>query len=324
MEISNNVTEDLIKKAAKSLKDGHLVAFPTETVYGLGADSNNQIAVNRIYEVKNRPSNHPLIVHISSINQIHKWAKNIPEAAINLANDFWPGALTLVLERSDLAKGYITGNQEFVGLRVPAHPMATKLIKEFEKLGGNGVVAPSANKFGAVSPTYAQAVLEEIGTSMDSLDLVLDDGFCKIGIESTIIDCTKSVPVILRDGFITHEHISQLLNINSKIEGENIIKHSGNFQSHYAPKARILINQTPNEGEGLVALSSIKTPEGVIRLCSPNNNEEYAHQLYSSLRKADNLGLKAISVFLPDGTGIGKSIIDRINKAAAKVFNFTE
>ena len=324
MEIISNPTQGEIKKAAKALKDGHLVAFPTETVYGLGANATNEKAVSRIYSVKGRPTDHPLIVHVSSINQLDKWAIDIPEYAIKLAKEFWPGPMTLILRKSSLAKDFITGGQNNVGIRVPAQAVALLLLKEFEQLGGHGICAPSANKFGAVSPTYAQAVLEEIGTSMDSLDLVLDDGFCKIGIESTIIDCTKSVPVILRDGFITHEHISQLLNINSKIESENIIKHSGNFQSHYAPKARILINQTPNEGEGLVALSSIKTPEGVIRLCSPNNNEEYAHQLYSSLRKADNLGLKAISVFLPDGTGIGKSIIDRINKAAAKVFNFTE
>ena len=324
MEIISNPTQGEIKKAAKALKDGHLVAFPTETVYGLGADATNEKAVSRIYSVKGRPTDHPLIVHISSINQLDKWAIEIPEYAIKLAKEFWPGPMTLILRKSSLAKDFITGGQNNVGIRVPAQAVALLLLKEFEKLGGFGICAPSANKFGAVSPTYAQAVFEEIGPSMDTLDLILDDGFCKIGIESTIIDCTKLEPVILRSGFITHEYISQLLNIISKPWVESKIKHSGNFQSHYAPKTRILINQTPNEGEGLVALSSIKTPEGVIRLCSPNNNEEYAHQLYSSFRKADNLGLKAISVFLPDVTGIGESIIDRINKAAAKAFNFSE
>ena len=324
MEIISNPTQNEIIRAAKALKDGHLVAFPTETVYGLGADATNEKAVSRIYSVKGRPTDHPLIVHISSINKLEKWAIEIPEYAIKLANEFWPGPMTLILRKSSLAKDFITGGQNSVGIRVPDQTVAQLLLKEFENLGGHGICAPSANKFGAVSPTYAQAVLEEIGPSIDSSDLILDGGFCKIGIESTIIDCTKPEPIILRSGFITQENISQLLNINSKIESKNTIKHSGNFQSHYSPKAEIFINQTPKTGQGLIALSSIKTPEGVIRLCCPNNKEEYANQLYSSLRKADNLGVKMISVFLPDGTGIGESIIDRINKAAAKAFNLTE
>ena len=324
MEIISNPTQNEIKRAAKALKDGHLVAFPTETVYGLGADATNEKAVSRIYSVKGRPTDHPLIVHISSINLLEKWAIDIPDYAIKLANEFWPGPMTLILRKSSLAKDFITGGQNNVGIRVPDQTVAQLLLKEFENLGGLGICAPSANKFGAVSPTDAQAVLEEIGPSMDSLDLILNGGFCKIGIESTIIDCTKPEPKILRSGFITQENITQLLNINSKIESKNTIKHSGNFQNHYSPKAEIFINKSPKTGQGLIALSSIKTPEGVIRLCCPNNNEEYAHQLYSSLRKADNLGLKAISIFLPDGTGIGESIIDRINKAAAKAFNLTE
>ena len=324
MEIISNPTQNEIKRAAKALKDGHLVAFPTETVYGLGADATNEKAVSRIYSVKGRPTDHPLIVHISSINKLEKWAIEIPEYAIKLANEFWPGPMTLILRKSSLVKDFITGGQNSVGIRVPDQTVAQLLLKEFENLGGHGICAPSANKFGAVSPTYAQAVLEEIGPSIDSSDLILDGGFCKIGIESTIIDCTKPEPIILRSGFITQENISQLLNINSKIESKNTIKHSGNFQSHYSPKAEIFINQTPKTGQGLIALSSIKTPEGVIRLCCPNNKEEYANQLYSSLRKADNLGVKMISVFLPDGTGIGESIIDRINKAAAKAFNLTK
>jgi L-threonylcarbamoyladenylate synthase len=267
MEIISNPTQDEIKRAAKALKDGHLVAFPTETVYGLGADATNEKAISRIYSVKGRPTDHPLIVHVSSINQLDKWAIDIPEYAIKLAKEFWPGPMTLILRKSSLAKDFITGGQNNVGIRVPAQAVALLLLKEFEKLGGHGICAPSANKFGAVSPTYAQAVLEEIGSSMDSLDLILDGGFCKIGIESTIIDCTKLEPIILRSGFITQEHITQLLNINSKIENKNTIKHSGNFQSHYSPKAEIFINKTPMTGQGLIALSSIKTPEGVIRLC---------------------------------------------------------
>jgi L-threonylcarbamoyladenylate synthase len=203
MEIISDPTQNEIKRASKALKDGHLVAFPTETVYGLGADATNEKAVSRIYSVKGRPTDHPLIVHISSINLLEKWASDIPDYAIKLANEFWPGPMTLILRKSSLAKDFITGGQNNVGIRVPDQTVAQLLLKEFENLGGLGICAPSANKFGAVSPTDAQAVLEEIGPSMDSSDLILDGGFCKIGIESTIIDCTKPEPIILRNGFIT-------------------------------------------------------------------------------------------------------------------------
>jgi L-threonylcarbamoyladenylate synthase len=316
MEISNNVTEDLIKKAAKSLKDGHLVAFPTETVYGLGADSNNQIAVNRIYEVKNRPSNHPLIVHISSINQIHKWAKNIPEAAINLANDFWPGALTLVLERSDLAKGYITGNQEFVGLRVPAHPMATKLIKEFEKLGGNGVVAPSANKFGAVSPTSALDVFEEIGDRLNSKDLILDGGNCVIGIESTIIKFTVGSITLIRPGAVTWSQIQKSIGKHKLNHEENLgFRFPGTLDKHYSPVAKVFISSEAMPGDGFIALAEITTPKGSIRLASPRDSKEYAQLLYRALRLGDRKNLSRIFIVPPTSDEFSNSIRDRINKA---------
>jgi L-threonylcarbamoyladenylate synthase len=318
MQILQNPTPDQIKMAASALSNGQLVAFPTETVYGLGADATNEQAVKRIFKVKGRPTDHPLIVHISSIEQLTKWAIDIPDYAIKLAKDFWPGPMTLIFKKSDLAVSFVTGGQDTVGLRIPDHTIALSLLNEFEKLGGLGICAPSANKFGAVSPTYAKAVFEEIGRNLDHLDLILDGGFCKIGIESTIIDCISSEPVILRSGAITDEHLTQCLNLTLKPGIESTTKHSGNFQSHYAPKAGIIINQSPRAGDGLIALSEIETPDGVIRLCSPKNNDEYAHQLYSALRKADNLKIVNISVFLPDRAGIGNSIIDRINKAAAK------
>jgi L-threonylcarbamoyladenylate synthase len=176
MEIISNPTQVEIKKAAQALKDGHLVAFPTETVYGLGADATNEKAVSRIYSVKGRPTDHPLIVHISSINQLDKWAVDIPEYAIKLAKEFWPGPMTLILKRNKIAKDFITGGQDNVGVRVPSHPVAIGLLSEFEKLGGSGVVAPSANRFSAVSPTNTYAVTEEIGGKLSKSDIIIDGG----------------------------------------------------------------------------------------------------------------------------------------------------
>ena len=192
--MNKNPTQDEIKKAAKALKDGYLVAFPTETVYGLGADASNPTSVARIYEVKGRPTDHPLIVHISSTSQMDKWAVDVPEYAINLARNCWPGPMTLILKRSQIAKDFITGGQNLVGLRVPIHPTAIMLMKEFENLGGTGIAAPSANRFGAVSPTTLNAVVEEIGAYLSNKDLLLDGGASEVGIESTIIDCSGATP----------------------------------------------------------------------------------------------------------------------------------
>ena len=186
----SNCTADAMLDATAHLKAGDLVAFPTETVYGLGADACNSQAVARIYEVKGRPSDHPLIVHIASMDRMGDWAREVPEYAIKLARDFWPGPMTLVLKRSDLAKDFITGGQETVGVRVPDHVVALALLEAFEKVGGKGVAAPSANRFGHVSPTSASAVVEELRDYLSKDDLVLDGGSCAVGVESTIIDCT--------------------------------------------------------------------------------------------------------------------------------------
>jgi len=183
--------ESTLKVAAISLKSGNLVAFPTETVYGLGVDATNKDAVVRLYQVKGRPSNHPLIVHISSMANLDKWAREIPEYAIKLARTFWPGPMTLILPRGNLAKNFITGNQDNVGIRVPSHPIANALLKEFESQGGLGIAAPSANRFGKVSPTTANAVVEELFYYLLPTDLILDGGASEIGVESTIINCTQ-------------------------------------------------------------------------------------------------------------------------------------
>jgi len=319
MEIISNPTHDEIKKAAKALKDGHLVAFPTETVYGLGADATNAKAVSRIYSVKGRPTDHPLIVHISSINQLDKWAIDIPEYAIKLARDFWPGPMTLILKRSDLAKDFITGGQDYIGLRVPNQPDALALLSEFESLDGLGVAAPSANRFGAVSPTSSNAVNEELGQFLNNEDFILNGGQCVIGIESTIINCTKGLPSVLRPGTVTTKMIEKTINLNTSLNYNKInIKASGLLKSHYSPQAKVFLDSLPGHGDGFLALANIPTPEGAIRLASPATSEQYAHELYSALRLADNLKLNKVIAKLPNDGDLSDAIKDRLTKAATK------
>ena len=318
MEIISNPKQDEIIKAAKALKDGHLVAFPTETVYGLGADATNEKAVSRIYSVKGRPIDHPLIVHISSINQLDKWARDIQDYAIKFAKEFWPGPMTLILKRSELAKDFITGGQENVGLRVPSQPVALELLKEFEKIGGQGVAAPSANRFGAVSPTNIEAVVEEVGSYLGSGDLILDGGQCVVGIESTIIDCTRDSPAILRPGAITSEMVEITIRNEVLLSVEkNEVRASGLLDSHYSPKAKVLLGTVAEPGDGFIALAGVATPNGVIRLASPQNIEEFARVFYRALRTGDQKGLKRITIFQPDGAGLAEAIRDRVSKAAA-------
>ena len=310
-------TAEMIASAAQTLKDGALVAFPTETVYGLGADATSAKAVARIYEVKGRPADHPLIVHIASMDSIGDWANDIPEYAIKLARDYWPGPMTLILKRSELAQDFITGNQNTVGLRVPAQPIALALLKEFAKLGGKAIAAPSANRFGAVSPTTAAAVMDELIPFLNiDVDRILDGGPCLVGVESTIIDCTKSAPQILRPGAITKEMIEETAGLAVVSEGKTEIRVSGALDSHYSPKAQVVINAMAESGEGFIALATITTPTGAIRLASPNTVEQYARDLYAALREGDARELTKIAVILPEGDGLAEAIRDRITKAA--------
>ncbi len=318
MRIIPGCTSDVIADAATSLIMGGLVAFPTETVYGLGANATNMDAVARIYQVKNRPVNHPLIVHISSIEHLDKWARAIPEFAITLARSYWPGPMTLVLPRTELAKDFITGNQDNVAIRVPSHPIAQELLIQFEVQGGAGVVAPSANRFGKVSPTNAEAVLRELGQFLHVEDKILNGGSSQVGIESTIIDCTNDRPIILRPGAITNEMINSLLSIESNVLNsiKNKIKVPGSLNSHYAPNAKIYLSETPSPGDGFIALSSFPTPLGAIRLASPVDHEEFARILYSALNLADKKSLKKVYIIPPTGSGIAIAIRDRIKKAS--------
>ena len=317
MEIMKNPTENEIKKAAKALKDGHLVAFPTETVYGLGADATNEMAVSRIYSVKGRPTDHPLIIHICSINQLTKWAVDIPEYAIKLAKEFWPGPLTLILKRANIAKDFVTGGQVTVGLRVPSNPLALALLHEFEKISGSAIAAPSANRFGQVSPTSCEDVSEEIGMYLAKYDLLLDGGISFIGIESTIIDCTTDQPAILRSGYITKKDVESKLGIiiESKF-GKIGMKFSGSFERHYAPKCQIILGSHTSQGNGFLALSEIETPPGMFRLASPTSVMEFARNLYSTFRTADRMGLNALIVTPPLGDGLAEAIADRLEKAS--------
>ena len=309
--------------AAKVLAAGGLVAFPTETVYGLGADACNELAVARIYSVKGRPADHPLIVHIASMDLLGDWADDVPAYAISLARDFWPGPMTLVVQRSGLAGDFLTGGQDTVGVRVPNHPVALGLLEAFEKAGGMGVAAPSANRFGHVSPTTAQAVSDELGDYLADGDLILDGGACTVGVESTIIDCTGQSPRILRPGAITEEMIIDATGLQLQTDGDDTIpvtiRVSGSLESHYSPLATVVLDQTPRAGQGFIALSEIQTPQGVTRLASPNNDEEFARVLYASLRAADEQGLTHVVVTQPQGGGIAIAIRDRLKRAANKL-----
>ena len=313
----SNCSVDSLKVAAQALKDGSLVAFPTETVYGLGADATNASAVARIYEVKGRPADHPLIVHIGDLKHLELWISEIPKFAIDLARAFWPGPMTLILKRSELAKDFITGSQETVGIRIPANSLALGLLEAFHNLGGKGIAAPSANRFGQVSPTTVTAVQEELGEYLADTDLVLDGGSSEVGLESTIIDCTTDTPRILRPGAITTEMIEEVTGKTvAKEISDSDIRVSGSLENHYAPKARVILDQKPSSGSGFIALENIETPAGVIRLAAPKSIEEFARVLYESLRAGDHQQLEAIYIEQPEGDGLALAIRDRLGRSA--------
>jgi L-threonylcarbamoyladenylate synthase len=325
---------EAMTSAAANLLAGNLVAFPTETVYGLGADACNADAVARIYAAKGRPADHPLIVHVASMDALGDWADDVPGCAISLARDFWPGPMTLIVKRSELARDFVTGGQDTVGVRVPDHPVALGLLEAFARAGGKGVAAPSANRFGNVSPTTAQAVAAELNDYLGDADQILDGGACEVGVESTIIDCTGGVPMILRPGAVTVAMIEEstgsrvgsrfVLNdddlagitINGQAVDAPVIRVSGSLDSHYAPAATVVLDQSPTAGQGFIAMADVATPDGVVRLAVPTTNDEFARILYAALRAADEQGLKTVVVAQPAGDGIAIAIRDRLKRAA--------
>ena len=308
-------TADALARAAEDLKSGALVAFPTETVYGLGADATNSEAVARIYSVKGRPADHPLIVHVAEMQDVTEWASDVPDYAIDLARAFWPGPMTLILPRTDLAKDFITGGQATVGLRVPDHTLALALLQAFKKIGGKGLAAPSANRFGQVSPTTSSAVHEELGDFLGEHDVILEGGPSSVGLESTIIDCTGPAPRILRPGAITIEMIEKVTGLEIA-DRDDVIRVSGSLENHYAPSAQILLDGHPRPGDGYIALKSYPTPEGAIRLAAPLDNEDFARQLYAALREADAQEIELVVVVQPEGSDIAIAIRDRLKRAS--------
>jgi L-threonylcarbamoyladenylate synthase len=307
---------DTLSQAALSLKNGALVAFPTETVYGLGADASDEKAVARIYEVKGRPQDHPLILHVASMNDITHWAEVISDFAIALARAFWPGPMTLIFKRSENAKDFVTGGQNTIGLRVPDHTLALGLLHECKKIGVHAIAAPSANRFGHVSPTTAVAVQEEIGPYLAPQDLILDGGASQVGLESTIVDCTGDAPKILRPGAITQAMIEEVTGLKVSEDKKSQIRVSGSLEKHYAPNAKIILDIQAIAGQGFIAPADVATPLGAIRLASPANTDEYARTLYSALRDGDAQGLETIAIIQPNGDGLAIAIRDRLMRAS--------
>lgn len=311
-----------VNQAATVLNAGGLVAFPTETVYGLGADARNAKAVGRIFTAKGRPADHPLIVHISDAQQLTQWAQNIPQIAWKLAEAFWPGPLTLILPRLSNVPDAVTGGLDTVALRVPNHPVALALLKEF----GSGIAAPSANRYGQVSPTSAQDVREELG---DRVDLILDGGRCPVGIESTIIDLSTTTPRVLRPGKITEEELSRVMESPVEATVKTALNYPGGNPSHYSPRARVIlaswddveqhIQEWQQRGQKVGLLASHLPnllPENITWLPLTENIEEQAHELYHCLRQADHLDLQVLVAVMPEDIGIGHAVCDRLRRAA--------
>lgn len=312
-----------IEKAAGILRAGGLIVFPTETVYGLGADAENATAVARIFAVKGRPPSHPLIVHIGSASQLDHWAAEVPEPGRRLAERFWPGPLTLIVQRSARVPLAVTGGLDTVGLRVPAHAVTLSLLAVF----GGGIAAPSANRFGAVSPTMARHVREELG---GAVDLVLDGGPCAVGVESTIVDVTGEAPVILRPGGVLREDLERELGCPLRLEATPRVRAPGQHPSHYAPRAQVLLVEPDDmltearrlrkEGHKVGCLlpgaaSTRGFPADAV-LPVPGSMAAYARQLYDLLRELDARGCDVILASLPDEAGLGLAIADRLRRAA--------
>jgi len=301
--------------AAQALRAGHLVALPTETVYGLAADATQPHAVARIFAVKGRPADHPLIVHLASAADVDTWAADVPDYARLLLAAYAPGPLTVILPKQPQVPDIVTGGQGTVGLRVPAHPLAHAVIA----LLGTGVAAPSANRFGRVSPTSIEHVLADIGDILEPSDYLLDGGPCGVGVESTIVDCTGALPRLLRAGAVTVDMIEQTTGL-TVLASDGTIRASGTLASHYAPTAKVHIVERgvdlAHPGAGLIADASVATPPDMLRLLSAADDGAYARDLYAALRASDAHGLTDVYAVLPEDSGLGAAIRDRLQRAA--------
>lgn len=311
---------DPMGQALAALRRGDVIGLPTETVYGLAADASRPDAVRRIFELKGRPADHPLIVHVADAGQLGRWARDIPEAAQVLAKAFWPGPLTLILQKQPGVPDEVTGGQSTVGLRCPAHPIALALLHEFD----GGLAAPSANRFGHVSPTTAAHVREEFG---DAVAVVLDGGDCEVGIESTILDLSGEMPRILRPGRITHAQIEALIGPVAQGGDAQSPRASGTLEAHYAPRTALLLmprdalaaeaRQQEALGKRVAVLTMDELPPGLRGLALPSQPEGYAHGLYAALRALDALGANLLLAQRPPDSADWLAINDRLRRSAA-------
>lgn len=321
--MTHSVSKADINYAVAQLKAGELVAFPTETVYGLGADASNADAVRKVFAAKGRPANHPLIVHVADAVQLANWARDIPPFAHTLAKKFWPGPLTLVLKRHARVPNAVTGGQDTVALRVPSHPVAQQLLREF----GDGVAAPSANRFGHVSATTAEHVREEFG---DMVTCVLDGGASDVGIESTIVDCSGSAPALLRPGWITPQQLEAALGSPLATPDASAPRVSGTLEKHYSPQTPLMLMEGDlvvdlarslmRQGKRVAVLARTTlrpVMEGLVWLAAPADAAGYAHDLYANLRELDHAGCDAILVEQPPEVEEWFAIRDRLNRAAS-------
>ena len=303
-----------VRRAAQILRAGGLVAFPTETVYGLGADAASEKAIARLYAAKGRPADHPVIIHFASAEQAFAWARDIPRAARELAHRFWPGPLTLILKRSALAKDFVTGGQDTVGLRVPSHPVAHELLSLF----AGAVAAPSANRFGRVSPTTAAHVHEDLGTDVE---LVLEGGPSDVGIESTIVDLSGGAAVLLRPGAISRQQIEEVIPVTDQ---RSSVRHSGGLERHYAPRTPARLVPTHDldkeiSKRGSVAVLAFSRPDERVDfwLRMPREPQAYAQKLYAALRELDTAECEQILVEAPPDTVEWAAVRDRVKRACS-------
>ena len=312
--------------AAQALVEGRLAVLPTETVYGLGARADLPHAIARVYAAKGRPADHPLIVHVLDATALDAWGVEVPDYARALAAAFWPGPLTLVVARSERAADFVTGGQDTVALRVPSHPVMRAVLRGLGDLLGDpavGIAAPSANRFGRVSPTTAVHVIDELADALADDDVVLEGGASAVGVESTIVDCTGPAPVVLRPGQVSRADVERVTGLTAG--ATSTVRAPGTLASHYSPQARVLVvdaatalgTSAPDASVGLLALAEVATPPGVVRLSAPETTDDYARVLYAALREADALGLGTVLAVPPPPEGVGAAVADRLARAAA-------
>jgi L-threonylcarbamoyladenylate synthase len=324
--MSSEVTPEIITRAADTLRGGGLVAFPTETVYGLGADASNPDALKKVFAAKGRPHDHPLIVHVASVTQLADWARDVPSAARTLAQGFWPGPLTLILKRASAVSDLLTGGQDTVAIRVPSHPVAQALLQAF----GGGVAGPSANRFGRVSATTAEHVRQEFKDSGVTVDCVLDGGACEVGIESTIVDLSGGTPALLRPGCITATQIEAVLGMSLAAPGAQSPRAPGTLEKHYAPRTPVMLvegdligelaRSFARQGKRVAVLARhARQPliENLTWICASETPAGYAHDLYANLRRLDSAGCYVMLVEEPPLAMAWAAVRDRLGRAAA-------